>query len=137
MINFCVWLTICSYDVMYAFQSESTCYSCLNVNELLAWSRCEIWSSSDCNWTRTHNHLVHKWTLNHLAKLTKRLSCVVSTYLYGAFDCMFLSCHMYMFQSESTIYSCLNVKELFAQRRHEIWSLSTATGQMVECSFTN
>ena len=26
---------------------------------------------SDCNWTRTHNHLVHKRTLNHLAKLTK------------------------------------------------------------------
>ena len=23
----------------------------------------------DCNWTRTHNHLVHKQTLNHLAKL--------------------------------------------------------------------
>ena len=23
----------------------------------------------DCNWTRTHNHLVHKRTLNHLAKL--------------------------------------------------------------------
>ena len=22
-----------------------------------------------CNWTRTHNHLVHKGTLNHLAKL--------------------------------------------------------------------
>ena len=47
-----------------------------------------------CNWTRTHNHLVHKRTLNHLAKLAKRLSCVVSTYLYGAFDCMFLSCHV-------------------------------------------
>ena len=26
---------------------------------------------SDCNWTRTHNHLVHKRTLNHLAKLAK------------------------------------------------------------------
>ena len=26
---------------------------------------------SDCNWTRTHNHLVHKGTLNHLAKLAK------------------------------------------------------------------
>ena len=26
---------------------------------------------SDCNWTRTHNHLVHKRTLNHLAKLVK------------------------------------------------------------------
>ena len=49
---------------------------------------------SDCNWTRTHNHLVHKRTLNHLAKLAKWLSCVVSTYLYGAFDCMFLSCHV-------------------------------------------
>ena len=24
----------------------------------------------DCNWTRTHNHLVRKRTLNHLAKLT-------------------------------------------------------------------
>ena len=50
-------------------------------------------SPSDCNWIRTHNHLIHKWTLNHFAKLTKLLSCIVSTYLYGAFDWMFLSCH--------------------------------------------
>ena len=49
---------------------------------------------SDCNGTRTHNHLVYKRTLNHLAKLAKWLSCVVSTYLYSAFDCMFLSCHV-------------------------------------------
>ena len=47
-----------------------------------------------CNWTRNHNHLVHKQTLNHLAKLAKRLRCVVSTYLYGAFDYMLLSCHV-------------------------------------------
>ena len=33
---------ICSYHVTYAFQSESTLYSCLNVKELLARSRCEI-----------------------------------------------------------------------------------------------
>ena len=39
-----------------------------------------------CNWTQTHNHLVHKQTLNHLAKLAKWLSYVVSTYLYSAFD---------------------------------------------------
>ena len=51
---------------------------------------------SDCNWTRTHNHLIHKQTLNHLAKLAKWLSCVVSTYLYGAFDCTFLSCHIHV-----------------------------------------
>ena len=35
------------------------------------------------NWTRTHNHLVHKRTLNHFAKLARWLTCVVSTYLYG------------------------------------------------------
>ena len=40
----------------------------LNVKELLAQSRCEIWSLSDCNCTRTHSDLVHKQTLNHLAK---------------------------------------------------------------------
>ena len=63
-------------------------YSCLNVKELLGRSRCEIWRWSDCNWTRTQNHLVLKRTLNHLAKLTSWLSCVLSTYLYGAFDCV-------------------------------------------------
>ena len=62
-----VHLTIYSCHVTYAFQSKSTLYSCLNVKELLARSRCKIWSLSDCNWTRTHNHLVHKRTLNHLA----------------------------------------------------------------------
>ena len=59
---------------------------CLNVMELLARSRCQIWSLSDSNAIWTNNHLVCKRTLNHLAKLTKWLSFVVSTYLYGAFD---------------------------------------------------
>ena len=66
-----VHLTVCSYHVTYAFQSESTLYSCLNVKELLARSMREIGNLSDCNWTRTHNHLVHKRTLNPLAKLAK------------------------------------------------------------------
>ena len=61
--------TVCSYHVTYAHQSESTLYSCLNFKELLARSRREIWSLSDCNWTQTQNHLVRKRTLNHLAKL--------------------------------------------------------------------
>ena len=34
--------TVCSYHVTYAFQSESTLYSCLNVKELLARNRREI-----------------------------------------------------------------------------------------------
>ena len=35
------------------------------------------------------------------------------------------SCHVtYVFQSESTLYSWLNIKELLTRSRHEIWSLS-------------
>ena len=45
--------------------------------------------------------LVRKRTLNHLAKLAKRLSCVVSTYPYGV-----CSYHVtYAVHSESTLYS--------------------------------
>ena len=89
-----VHLTVCFYHVTYEFESESRLYSSLNVKELLARSRCHIWRLSDCDGTRTHNHLVRKRTINHLAKLVKWLSCALSTYLYGAFDCMFLSCHV-------------------------------------------
>ena len=60
-------ITVCSCHVTYAFHSESTLYSCLNGKELLARSRREIWSLSDCNWTRTHNRLVRKRTLKQLA----------------------------------------------------------------------
>ena len=70
-----------SYHVTYAFQSEFALYSCLNVKKLLARNRRDIWSLSDCNGSRTHNHLVRKRILNHLAKLTKWLSWIVSTYL--------------------------------------------------------
>ena len=41
---------------------------------------------------QTYNHLGRKGT--HLAKLAKWLSCVGSTYLYGAFDCILSSCHV-------------------------------------------
>ena len=51
------------------FQSESTLFSCLNVKELLAQSRRDIWSLSGNNGTRTHNHLVCKATLHQIAKL--------------------------------------------------------------------
>ena len=42
---------------------------CLYVKELFAWSSRHIWSLSDSNEIRIHNHLVRKRTLNHLAKL--------------------------------------------------------------------
>ena len=78
-------LSECSCHVRYAFESESILYSYLNAKELLAWSRCKIWILSDWNFTGTQNHLVRKRALNHFAKLAKSLSCVASTYLYGAF----------------------------------------------------
>ena len=52
---------------------------------LLFWPLNGIW---------THNHLICNRTINHLVKLAKWLSCVVSTYQYGAFDCMLLPCHV-------------------------------------------
>ena len=96
---------------------------CLTVRELLARNRLEIWSVSECNWARTHNHLVHKQTPNHLAKLAKWLSRAVSTYLYGTLTVC--SYHVtYAFQSESILYCCLNVRELINQNRLEVWSVS-------------
>ena len=67
-------MTVCSYHVTYTFQSESTLYGCLNIKELIARNRRDIWSLSDYNGARTHNQLVCKPTLNHLAKLAKGLS---------------------------------------------------------------
>ena len=86
--------TVCSYRVTVMFQSESTLSSCLNVKELLAQNRCDIWNLNECNRTRTNNHLVRKRTLNHLAKVARWLSYVVNSYLYVAFDCMLFSCHV-------------------------------------------
>ena len=96
---------------------------CMNVKELLAWSRRHIWSLSETNEVRTHNNLARKRTLNHLAKLANWLSWVVSTYLYGAFGRIFLSCHV---RNSEWIHNivCLNVKELLARRNHHIWTLS-------------
>ena len=56
------WITVCYYHVTYAFQSESTLYSCLNVKKLLTAMAFEPRTSF---WT----HLVRKQTLNHLSKL--------------------------------------------------------------------
>ena len=63
---------------------------------------------------RTHNHLVCQQTLNH---------CIVSTYLYSAFDCMLLSCHT-SFRANQLSIVRLNVKELLSRSRSHIWSLS-------------
>ena len=72
-------MTVHYHHITYAFQSESTLYSCLNVKELLAQNRCDIWSLSDSNEIQTYYHLVCKQTLNHLVKLVKWLSVCLQT----------------------------------------------------------
>ena len=96
---------------------------CLNVKEILAQSKCKMWSLSDCILPRFHNHLANQRKLNHLFEQAKSLSCVLSIYLYGAFTCMFMSCQV-AFKSKPTFYRCLNVKELLPRSMHEIWSLN-------------
>ena len=64
-----VFMTVYYYHVTYVFQSESTLYSCLNVKELRAQTRREIWSLSCCNWPQTHNNFIHKLTLKRTLAL--------------------------------------------------------------------
>ena len=77
----CIWLYVIIMS-RTSFRVNPHSIVCLNVKELLAWSRRHIWSLSDSNGIRTHTHLVRKRTLNHLTKPTKWLSSVVSTYLH-------------------------------------------------------
>ena len=86
----CIWLYVIIMS-RASFRVNLHAIVCRNVKKHLTQSRRYIWILSDSNVIRTHNHLVRKRTLNHLAKLAKWLNCVVSTFLYGAFDCMLLS----------------------------------------------
>ena len=79
-----------------------------------------MWSLSDNNGIWNHNHLVRKRTLNHLAKRTKWLNCDVSAVCTVHLTVYYYRV-TYKFQSESTLYSCPNVKKFLAQC---IWSLS-------------
>ena len=98
VIDGVITFTVCSYHVMYAFRNESILHSCLNVKVLLAQNRHKIWSLSDCNWTPTHNYLVHKLSLNHLAKLAK---------------CSFMNCLWVWVMLQSVITLCSCLKGLF------------------------
>ena len=66
------------------------CESWMSRNSF-AQSRREIWSLSDCNWTRTQNHLVGKRTLNHLAKLdAHHIEVVMTVYNLAEYSNNFL-----------------------------------------------
>ena len=105
-----LWLLTCMVHWLYlimsctSFRVNSYSIVCLNIKKLFAQSRPISEGLNDSNGIWTHYHVVHKRTLNHLVKLAKWLSCVVSTYLYSALTVCYY--HVtYKFQSESTLYS--------------------------------
>ena len=86
-----VHLTVCYYHVTYEFQSESTLYN-LPECQGTPWSKQPwYWSLSDNNVIRTHNHLVRKGTLNHLAKGIQAEACnfIKKEALAQVFSCEF------------------------------------------------
>ena len=102
---------------------------CLNIKQLLGRSRHHIWSLIDSTGIRTHDHFVLKRTLNYLAKVAKWLSCVLSTYLHGGFDCMLL------------LLVGMRVWILLLSLKLPIWRLLQARSsftfrQTTECRFT-
>ena len=94
----CIWL---NFLIMSRMPFKVNPHSIVAWKELLTSDRREIWSLTDCNGTQTHNQIVRKRILNHLAQLAKLLCCVLSTYLYRVFDFIFYI----HFKSESTLYS--------------------------------
>ena len=92
----CIWLyvRITSLAVLRV-NPDSTLLWMFPKYQVIPYSKqAPIWGFSVCSSTQTHNHLIHKPRLNLLAKPAKWLSCAVNTYLYGALDCIFLSCHV-------------------------------------------
>ena len=99
----CIWLYI-FFHVMYAFQSVPRFHSCFNVKEIFAQKRRHMWSLSDSYWP------------NDWAVLWVFICTVHFTVCFYKVK--------YLLQSESPLYSSLNVKELLARNRRDIWSLS-------------
>ena len=95
-----IFLTVSYYHVTYAFQCESNLYSYLNVKELVAQNRRDIWSLSDSNEIQTHNQLVFKQTLNHLAKWLS--ICLRTTWLWVRI--LLLPLTIFLFLMNSFIY---------------------------------
>ena len=74
---------------------------------------------------KTKFKYIHLWLrtifyLKHLLKLS------VSKHLYLLTVCYYHA--KYTFQIESTLYSCLNVKELLTRTSRDIWRLSDSNG---------
>ena len=118
------WLSCCEYLSVWCIWLHAIVLPCtrfrVNLPSILAGMSTNsllktgpLYEVYDSNGIQTHKHLAHKQSFNHLAKLAKWLSCVVSNSLYGAFESTLLSCHVHV-----STHTSLNIKELLP------WSLS-------------
>ena len=122
-VNLCLYVIIMSCT---SFRVNPHSIACLNIKELLAQSRCHICNLCESNEIRTQNHLVRKWTLNHLAKLVFPLMIELCCE-YLSVRCIWLYVIIMSrasFRVNPHPIVCLNVKELLAQSRRHIWNLS-------------
>ena len=65
-----------------------------------------LFGLSDCNGTRTHNHLVRKSQI--FSETGQMIELCCEYLLYGAFDRMFLSCHICVSRWIQTVVACLS-----------------------------
>ena len=77
-------------------------------------------------------------------KCSKWLSCVASTYLYGAFDCMFLSCHVRVrglilkhVRNMIRTYSQMYCTDKYSQHSSTIWPVWINCGFESRCCHLN
>ena len=92
-----------NWIMLLTLWSKSTLRNCQTVKELFPRNRWDIWNVSNWKETQTHNHLVCKRKINHLAKW---LSCVVSalSHLYGALILSKRVCDMIKALNQCTIH---------------------------------
>ena len=103
----------------------------------MTWKFVEIWSSTYPRNTHVESTSIRRGVAvgfkcffyeNYLRRCTS-LSCFLKSFTlnrYKWFNCIFLSCYVLVL-SESTLYTCLNVKETLAQNRREWLSVRLRT----------
>ena len=65
----CEYLSVSCIIIMSRTRFRVNLVALINIKELFARNRRDIYSLRDSSRIQTHNHLVRKRTLNHLAKL--------------------------------------------------------------------
>ena len=139
----CIWLYVIMSRTSFRVNLQDIV--CLNVKELLAWSRCHIWSKSDSNGIRTHNQIRDKictyfkygvwvWVPIPLLSLKLQIWCLFRARSPWTF--------MQTIERRFTLKHVRDMIITFSQmhRTNQYWqesSIICQSGEMVEYSFTN